>query len=136
MSTGARVKKIREKKGWNQDFLAEKAGISKSYLSEIENDKTSPGGQTLLQIANALGATVDYLLQGSVEPNDATPQTAIVIPSSLSEAADELKISHSQTLDLLTAYNSVFARRSDKQAKEPSVEDWKKLHEAIKEAFG
>lgn len=135
MTTGARVKKIREKKGWNQEFLAEKAKISKSYLSEIENDKTSPGGQTLLQIANALGATVDYLLQGSLDETDAS-QTAIVIPINLSKAADELKISHSQTLDLLSAYNSVYARRSDKQAKEPSVEDWKKLHEAIKEAFG
>lgn len=134
MSIGARVKKIREKKGWNQEFLAEKASISKSYLSEIENDKTSPGGQTLLQIANALGATVDYLLQGSLDETDA-PQTAIIIPINLSIAADELKISYSETLDLLSAYNSVYARRSDKQAKEPTVEDWKKLHEAIREAF-
>jgi transcriptional regulator with XRE-family HTH domain len=135
MSTGARVRKIRETKGWSQDSLAEKAKISKSYLSEIENNKTSPGGQTLLQVANALGATVDYLLQGNVEPSNA-PQTAIVIPLSLSKAAEELKLSHSETLDLLSACNSVFAHRSDKQAKEPSVEDWKKLHEAIKEVFG
>ena len=135
MTIGERVKKIREKKGWTQEFLADEAKISKSYLSEVENDKTVPGSQTLLQIANALGATVDYLLQGSSEQED-MGQKAVVIPAALSQAADELKLSYSETLDLLSAYNSVVARRSDKQPKEPSVEDWKKLNKAIKEAFG
>lgn len=135
MTVGERVKKIREKKEWTQEFLADEAKISKSYLSEVENNKTSPGAQTLLQIANALGATVDYLLQGGQTSHD-TSLKEIKIPVSLSKAADELKISYSETLDLLGAFDSVFARRSEKEARDPSVEDWKKLHEAIKEAFG
>lgn len=135
MTLGERVKKIREKKGWTQEYLAEKAEISKSYLSEVENNKTSPGSNTLLQIANALGATVDYLLQGGKEPNEVS-NTEIVIPSNLSQAAEDLNLSFTETLELHAAQNSVIARRSNKEQKETSVEDWKKLHKAIKEAFG
>lgn len=135
MTLGERVKKIRESKGWTQDILAEESDISKSYISEIENDKTVPGSKTLLQLANALGATVDYLLQGGNQTNE-PPRTEIIIPANLSTAAEELNLTYSETLELQAARNSVVARRSDKEQKEPSVEEWKKFYYAIKEAFG
>lgn len=133
-TVGDRVRDIREKRSMTQDKLAEAAGISKSFLSEIENDKSNVGAQILLRIANALGASVDYLLQGAVR--ETVEKEPIVIPPNLSRAAEELKLSYAETRELLDAHNSVVARRSSKSNKDFTVEDWRKLHAAIKKVFG
>jgi molybdenum-dependent DNA-binding transcriptional regulator ModE len=61
---------------------------------------------------------------------------AVVIPPELSVAARELDLSYNETLELLDAHNSVFARRSTRSQKEFLVEDWKQLYKAIKKVFG
>lgn len=134
MTTGDRIREIREKWGMTQEQLAEKADISKGFLSDVENNKRNIGSQGLLRIANCLGASVDYLLRGEVKKNMETEQ--IVIPQELSQAAQQLNLSYSQTLELLNAFNSVVARRSKKLQKTFTVEEWKKLYGAIKEVFG
>ena len=133
-TVGERIRDIREKRGMTQDKLAEAADISKSFLSEIENDKRNVGAQILLRIANALGASVDYLLQGAVR--EAVEKEPVVIPPNLSRAAEELNLTYAETRELLDAHNSVVARRSSKSKKDFTVEDWKKLHAAIKKVFG
>ncbi|MGE0116176.1 MAG: helix-turn-helix domain-containing protein [Steroidobacteraceae bacterium] len=133
-TTGERIKQIREKKGLTQDQLAEAAGISKGFLSDVENNNKNISSQSLLRIANALGASVDYLLQGAtIEAGDKAP---VVIPPELSDAAEELKLSYAETLELLDAHKSVVARRSSKTQRQFSVDDWKNLHKAIKKVFG
>lgn len=135
MSTvGDRIREIREKRGMTQEELANIADISKGFLSDVENNKRNIGSQKLLKIANVLGASIDYLLRGEVVKNVETEP--IVIPKELSQAAEEMNLSYTETLDLLNAFNSVVARRSDKFRKDLSVEEWKKLREAIKEFFG
>jgi hypothetical protein len=47
-----------------------------------------------------------------------------------------MKLSYADTLELLEAHRSVVARRSNKDTKEFEVQDWIKLHEAIKKVFG
>jgi len=131
---GDRIRKIREKKGMTQEKLAEVSEISKGFLSDVENNKRNMGSQKLLKIANVLGASVEYLLRGEIIKVVETEQ--IVIPNELSRAAEDLNLSYSDTLDLLNAYKSVVARRADKFRKDLSVEEWKKLHHAIKETFG
>ena len=56
----------------------------------------------------------------------------ILIPVELSRAAEELQLSHQETIDLLEAYNSVVARRSTRSKGVVSVEDWKELHKALR----
>lgn len=134
-TTGDRIRFIREKKKMTQDQLTEAAGISKGFLSDVENNKRDIGSQYLLRIANALGASVDYLLQG--ETKEVVAEKApVVIPPALSQAAEELNLSYGQTLELLSAHDSVVARRSSRSQKEFTVEDWKNLHKAIKRVFG
>jgi transcriptional regulator with XRE-family HTH domain len=60
---GDRIREIREEMRMNQDILAERAGLSKGFLSDVENNKRNVGSQNLLKIANVLGASVDYLLR-------------------------------------------------------------------------
>lgn len=134
-TTGDRIKDIRTKKGMTQDQLCEKAHISKGFLSDIENDKRNIGSQKLLEIANALGASVDYLLKGKESTEYSTSQE-VTIPPDLSRAAEELNLSYSETLELLSAHKSIIARRSNKTKKALTVEEWKKLHDTIKGVFG
>ena len=46
-SVGERIKKRRNELGWTQDVLAQKAGVSKSFLSDLENGKRNVGADTL-----------------------------------------------------------------------------------------
>jgi transcriptional regulator with XRE-family HTH domain len=133
-TTGERIREIREKRGLRQDQLASQAEISKSFLSEIENNNRNVSSQALLRIANILGASVDYLLTG--ESKESPPKGPITIPPELSRAAEELQLTFNQTLDLLEAQRSIVARRSHKSAKSLSVEDWKDLHKTLKRVFG
>ena len=52
-SVGERIRKRRTELGWTQDVLAQKAGISKSFLSDLENGKRNVGADTLYDIARA-----------------------------------------------------------------------------------
>jgi transcriptional regulator with XRE-family HTH domain len=133
-TAGDRIREVREKRRLTQDQLAEKADVSKSFLSEVENDKRNAGAETLLKIANALGASIDYLLRGSVHETAASEP--VTIPPELSRAAQELGLSYSQTLGLLDAHRSIVARRTAKSVKDFTVEDWKQLNTAIKKVFG
>jgi len=51
---GARIKSLREAKGWTQEKLAEKMDISSNYLSSIERGKENPTFDMLAKFAEAL----------------------------------------------------------------------------------
>ena len=132
-TVGERIREIRDKRGMTQEKLAEAAGLSKSFLSEVENDKSNISSQILLRIANELGASMDYLLDGTVR--EALEREPVVIPLALSKYAEKMNLTYAQTRELLDAHNSVIARRSSKSTKEFTVDDWRKLHVAIKKVF-
>jgi transcriptional regulator with XRE-family HTH domain len=134
-SAGDRIREIRETKRLTQDQLAEKTGISKGFLSDVENGKRNISSEYLLRIANALNASVDYLLRGTTESLSSNREP-IVIPPELSAAAERLDLTYSQAIELLEAHRSVIARRSNKQSKPFTAEDWIALHNAIKKVFG
>ena len=64
---GARVKKIRKERGIRQTELADALGISYQYMSMIETGKRQLSLALLVALANALGATTDELLYGSLD---------------------------------------------------------------------
>jgi transcriptional regulator with XRE-family HTH domain len=133
-TTGDRIRTIREARGMTQDQLADDAKISKGFLSEVENNKRNISSENLLRIANVLGASIDYLLRG--ETKEQTQRQPVVIPQELSQAAEQLGLSYAQTLETLEAHNSVIARRSNRDTKRLSVEEWKEFYRAIKRVFG
>lgn len=51
---GARIKALRKQKGWSQERLAERVGISTQYLSNIERGKENPTLDLLLRLADSL----------------------------------------------------------------------------------
>jgi transcriptional regulator with XRE-family HTH domain len=129
-TVGDRIKKVREARGWTQEKLADEAKISRGFLSEVEKHNKNISLDLLLRIGNALGASVGYLATG--EGDQPGERKAVVIPSELSQAAQELHLTYPETIDLLEAYNSVVARRSNRSKGTMSVKDWKDLHLALK----
>jgi DNA-binding XRE family transcriptional regulator len=53
---------FRKKRGMSQDTLAKRAGITQSYLSEIEIGRKSGDIQTLRKLADALKVSLDSLV--------------------------------------------------------------------------
>jgi len=134
-SAGERIREIREGLGWTQDDLAQKANISKGFLSDVENNKRNISAENALKIADALGASLDFLLKGETGKEE-LKKKPIEIPPALSKAAEELQLKYSDALGLLEAHKSVVARRSTRTQREFTVDDWKDLHQAIKKVFG
>lgn len=69
MSLGTELRKAREKAGLSQEEAAHKAGIDRSYLSQLENDHKSPTVDTLLRVCKAVGVRASVLL-ARVERSD------------------------------------------------------------------
>lgn len=133
-TTGDRIREIREKLKMTQDHLANLSDISKGFLSDVENNKRNISSQALLRISIALGASVDFLLTGDTK--ESSEKEPIIIPPELSRAAEQSNWSYGDTLELLEAYKSIVARRSQKSIKAFTSDDWKKLHTSIKKVFG
>lgn len=52
-----RIKALRNKKGWNQEELARRAGISQSHVCRIEQCYHAPAHKTIRKLAEALGVS-------------------------------------------------------------------------------
>ena len=59
---GAKVRKIREKKGINQETLAIRAGVDRAHMGVIERGHSDVRVSTQQRIAKALGVTVRSLI--------------------------------------------------------------------------
>ena len=60
---GAFIRDQREKSAMSLRKLADKAGISNPYLSQIERGLRRPSGDILAAIAGALGLRTEYLFE-------------------------------------------------------------------------
>ena len=58
---GKRVKEVRKKYGLTQEDLAEKVGVSATYISSIERGLSFPRGEVLVGILNALNVSSDFV---------------------------------------------------------------------------
>lgn len=69
---GKRVRETRKQQKISQERLAELTDVSVGYISHIETARKKASLSMLIRIANALGITVDELLNGNqiYNPND------------------------------------------------------------------
>ena len=63
LGIGGKIKAIRQNKGLTIQQLAEKAGLAKALISQIENGQVSPPISTLLKVANSLNTDISLLFQ-------------------------------------------------------------------------
>ena len=58
MDLGNKIKELRNKKGLTQEELADRCELSKGFISQLENDVTSPSIATLIDILQCLGSNL------------------------------------------------------------------------------
>lgn len=61
---GVRVRKLRKKRGWTQVEMAEKVGIDRSFLADVERGKRNISILNLHAIAIGLQVSLSKLLAG------------------------------------------------------------------------
>lgn len=132
-TVGGRIKDRREELGWTQDALAHKAGISKSFLSDLENGRRNVSSQNLLDIARVLSLSMDFLMtgEGSEVSAKAKPPAEVQIPAALATFAEESGLTFKQALALLRMREQIVAHRS--ATKRDEKVDWQRFYEAVKE---
>ena len=99
LALGKRIKEARNKLKLTQEALAEKANISNVYLGEIERGTKIPSVPVLVDLAQALNVSADYLLLDSL--NSANT----IINNEITDKLDKLTPKQRKTaLDILNAY--------------------------------
>ncbi|MGF9963265.1 helix-turn-helix domain-containing protein [Bacillus rhizoplanae] len=62
MNIGSTIREIRQRRGITIAQICEGTGLSKGFMSQVENNKTSPSISTLETIAHFLNVPLPYLL--------------------------------------------------------------------------
>ena len=102
--------------------LAEKAGVSNPYLSQIERGLRKPSADVLSQIAKALrvSAEVLYVRAGMLEPSERSKvRDAIITDTAISERQKQV------LLDIYTSFcqqNEAAGRDGDCSSEQPLTE--------------
>lgn len=125
---GSRVKTLRGEKRWTQEKLAQEAGISKSFVSEVESGQSKPRGPILVKLARALGASLDFLLTGSSPP--APRVDNIEIPTELVAIAERRNIPFQHVRLLMDFVAAIEARRRDVPHR-LSESDWERFYDDV-----
>jgi transcriptional regulator with XRE-family HTH domain len=123
---GRRIADCRERRGWTQKALAERAKLSVTFVSEVENDHRVPGAEALLHLSEALEVSLDYLMKGEL---DRPPvRQPLVLPPALADVAEEDGWSVDEAIALLKSQR-VRARRSGGDAdRELTKNEWRQRH--------
>lgn len=76
-SFGKVLKSFRVKKGFTQEIMAEKLGISLKYISRIENGYSGIKTQTLINYMNILGITPNTMFKDFITNEECVKQVEI-----------------------------------------------------------
>lgn len=63
MLFGEKLKKEREKRGWSQDYLAEKIYVSRQSVSKWETNRNYPSVEVIINLSDLFDITIDELLR-------------------------------------------------------------------------
>jgi len=74
---GERIKHFREEKNLTQEAFSEKLDLARENINRYENGTKHPALETVVDIANALGISVDDLLVDSLEHPISTADSEI-----------------------------------------------------------
>lgn len=75
IAIGARIRVAREQKGYSQDELAAKLGVTKGLVSQYEGGITMPPSKRFSRLAEVLSVSEGWLLTGDDPDETNTAQT-------------------------------------------------------------
>jgi transcriptional regulator with XRE-family HTH domain len=68
VTIGARVRSVRGDRGWTLDDLADRSGVSRRMLVNVEQGRANPSIATLLRLSDALGVGLPSLVEAPQSP--------------------------------------------------------------------
>src|SRR6267143_3013327 len=127
---GENIRYVRQGKNLSLADLAKKSGVSKTYISDLENGLGGrPNVQYLYRIATALETTIDALIKLSLKPSQIKTIPDVCkepLPPGLEEFAKQERL-EPQQIDMLAKLNFRGNRPKDPDA-------WKLIYDTIKMA--
>ena len=81
MEIGPKLRELRIAKNLTQEELADRAELSKGFISQLERDLTSPSIATLVDILQCLGTTINEFFSEDPEEQVAVSYTHLTLPT-------------------------------------------------------
>lgn len=78
MNIANRIQWLRKQKGFSQEELADKVGVSRQAVSKWESEQSTPDLEKIIAMSELFEVTMDYILKG-VEPASITNRKTIEI---------------------------------------------------------
>ena len=75
LKMGERIRRIRKAKGWSQETLAKKCGISMNFLGKVERGDRKMSLDTFVRLCIVLETDADALLWGIIQPPETVVQS-------------------------------------------------------------
>lgn len=124
---GHAIRFRRQGKEWGLAELSARSGVSKAYISDVENGVAGkPNIQYVYSIARALDLTLDELLNHATDPSPTARRATSVhdLPPGLADLQQELSLSD-RDVEMLASVNFRGHRPRDK-------EGWRYLLETLR----
>ena len=67
MTLGEKILSMRKARGWSQEELADRAGVSRQAVSRWESGSAKPDAEKIIVICDLFGISADYLLRDNYE---------------------------------------------------------------------
>jgi transcriptional regulator with XRE-family HTH domain len=99
-----RLKQLRLQKNFSQSELGEKVGVHYTHIGHYEKGHSMPKTQTLQLLAEALGVTSDYLIEGQINEVAKTKledRDLLAMFTEVEQFVDEDKLMVKKILDAL-----------------------------------
>lgn len=87
MELGTKLRDMRQQKNLTQEELADRCELTKGYISQLENDLTSPSIATLIDLLNALGSNLSDFFH-----EDAEEKIVYTEPEYIEKQSDGMKL--------------------------------------------
>jgi transcriptional regulator with XRE-family HTH domain len=62
LNIGEQIAKLRKQRGFSQELLAKKAGVSRTIIGNYERNTNTPSIEVLVKLAGVFNVSVDYLI--------------------------------------------------------------------------
>ncbi|NLY72256.1 MAG: helix-turn-helix domain-containing protein [Tissierellia bacterium] len=74
MEIGDKIRNLRHKMGLTQEELAERSDLTKGFISQLENNNTSPSVDTMEALVQALGTNLSDFFKGEAKEQVVYPR--------------------------------------------------------------
>ncbi len=101
---GKNIKKIRTELNMTQEELAEKISVTRQAVSNWETEKTQPDIETLEQISEVLGVTIEELIYGKQKSSQGTLEKGKDVMLNVTKGSTKSGIGFGAALAIVISY--------------------------------